>query len=89
MTHLVLPFVLGGIFVLLSLDGVRIVFCGTRDYLASTLSVNSRASRFAGVVASAGCGVTGMAALVTLAAWIGGQHQIGRWSNSSKTDQRS
>lgn len=89
MTSFLLPFVLGGIFVLLSIDGVRLVFRGTRDYLTSSLSVNQRASKFAGTAAAVGCGVTGTAVLITLAAWIGGAHRIGRWQNSSTTDQDS
>ena len=64
MTSFLLPFVLGGIFVLLSIDGVRVVFRGTRDYLSSSLSVNQRASKFAGTAAAVGCGVTGMALLL-------------------------
>ena len=89
MNSFLLPFVLGGIFVLLSIDGVRVVFRGTRDYLSSSLSVNQRASKFAGTAAAIGCGVTGMAALITLAAWIGGEHRIGRWQNSASTNQDS
>ena len=89
MNSFLLPFVLGGIFVLLSIDGVRVVFRGTLDYLSSSLSVNQRASKFAGTAAAIGCGVTGMAALITLAAWIGGAHRIGRWQNSASTNQDS
>jgi hypothetical protein len=89
MNSFLLPFVLGGVFVLLSIDGVRVVFRGTLDYLSSSLSVNQRASKFAGTAAAIGCGVTGMALLITLAAWIGGSHRIGRWQKSASTDQDS
>jgi len=89
MNSFLLPFVLGGVFVLLSIDGVRVVFRGTLDYLSSSLLVNQRASKFAGTAAAIGCGVTGVALLITLAAWIGGSHRIGRWQNSASTNQDS
>jgi hypothetical protein len=89
MNSFLLPFILGGVFVLLSIDGVRVVFRGTLDYLSSSLSVNQRASKFAGTAAAIGCCVTGMALLITLAAWIGGAHRIGRWQNSASTNQDS
>lgn len=89
MTSLVLPFVLGALLLLSSLDGTRIVFRGTRNYLSSELSVNARASRLAAMLAAVSCAATGMAALVTLLAWIGGVRPLGNWPDSSNTDQKS
>ena len=84
-----LPFVLGALLLLSSLDGMRIVFRGTRDYLSSSLSVNARAARLAATLAAASCGATGMAALVTLLAWVGGVRPLGNWPDSSNTRQDS
>ena len=89
MIKLLWPFILGVVMYLASIDGMRIVFRGTRDYLSATLSVNARASRLAATLAAVSCGVTGVAALTTLVAWIGGVRPLGNWSDSSNTDQKS
>lgn len=89
MIQLLLPFILGALLLLSSLDGMRIVFRGTRDYLSSSLSVNARASRLAATLAAASCAATGAAALITLLAWIGGVRPLGNWPDSSNTDQKS
>jgi predicted phosphohydrolase len=89
MIVMLLPFLFGAFLLLSSLDGMRIVFRGTRDYLSSSLSVNARASRLAAALAAVSCAATGVAALITLFAWVGGVRPLGDWPDSSNTQQDS
>lgn len=69
---------------LLSLDGMRLVFRGTRDYISSTLDANPLGARVAGSAAAIILFCSGLAFLVTLAAWIAGVKPFGKWDDPNR-----
>lgn len=69
------------VFLAMSIDGARLVFRGTRDYIHVTLEKRATAARFAGFVAAVLLFFSGWAPLVTLAAWFAGVPPFGKWPN--------
>jgi fatty acid desaturase len=57
---------------LMSIDGMRFIFRGTRDYLVMTLNCAALAARVAATIAALAALFSGTAFFVTLAAWVGG-----------------
>lgn len=78
---LFLQFLVVGLVVLMSVDGMRLVFRGTRDYIHTTLGKSKLAGRVAGTVAAICLLLSGWAFVLTLVAWIGGVRMFGKWDN--------
>lgn len=76
-----LQFLLVGVLLLMSIDGMRLVFRGTRDYIHATLGKSKLAGRIAGTVAAICLFSSGWAPVLTVVAWIGGVRMFGKWDN--------
>ena len=67
--------------VLLSIDGMRLVFRGTRDYINVTMGKSLLIGRICGTVAAVCLFFSGWAPILTIVSWLGGVKPLGKWPN--------
>ena len=77
------------LFLGLSIDGARLVFRGTRDYIHVTMGKRPTAARFAAFIAAVLLFFSGWAPVVTVVSWFAGVAPFGRWPNPNDPTRKA
>lgn len=77
------------VYIALSLDGCRLVFRGTRDYIHVTMGKRPTPARAAATVAALVLFFSSWAPLVTIVSWFAGVPVFARWPNPHNPNKRT